>query len=140
MKYANDSGFSATNPAKAWPRYQNTSGKYTQPTAVDVASALAYATQETDGTHELNFNGRAQRVQPLHLQLPVDQDHRRRPENGAALSGFVNYALTLGQEASPSNRLRHLGLSLERYGIDQVMADVPGAVARRPRRTTGTLW
>ncbi len=36
---------------------QNASGKFTLPTPVDVASALAYATQQANGTHQLNFNG-----------------------------------------------------------------------------------
>ena len=38
------------------------------------ASALAYATQLPDGTHQLNFSGRSPRLQPVDLQLPVDSD------------------------------------------------------------------
>ena len=44
------------------------------------------------------------------------------------MSGFVNYVLTLGQAKSPSFGYASLGLSLERYGIHAVTADVPGAV------------
>ncbi len=36
---------------------QNASGDFTTPSPVDVASALAYATQQSDGTHVLDFNG-----------------------------------------------------------------------------------
>ena len=36
---------------------KNASGDYTPPSPVDVASALAYATQLPNGTHQLNFNG-----------------------------------------------------------------------------------
>ncbi len=57
VKYATDLGFSATNAAHGVAAVLNASGKYTQPTAVDVASALAYATQQNNGTHQLNFNG-----------------------------------------------------------------------------------
>ncbi|HLX88812.1 MAG TPA: substrate-binding domain-containing protein, partial [Acidimicrobiales bacterium] len=41
---------------------KNASGVYTQPSAVDVASALAYATQQSNGTHVLNFDGAGQHV------------------------------------------------------------------------------
>ena len=51
------------------------------------------------------------------------------PALGAVMSGFVNYALTLGQQASPSFGYATLGLSLEKFGVDQVTANVPGAVA-----------
>ena len=44
------------------------------------------------------------------------------------MSQFVNYVLTLGQQAAPKFGYATLGLSLERYGIDQVIANVPGAV------------
>ena len=45
------------------------------------------------------------------------------------MSAFVNYVLTLGQEKAPSMNFASLGLSLERYGIDQVINNVPGAVS-----------
>ena len=44
------------------------------------------------------------------------------------MSQFVNYTLTLGQQVAPKFGYATLGLSLERYGIDQVIANVPGAV------------
>src|SRR5271163_3893738 len=56
VNYANDSGFTGSNPAKGVAAVENASGKFTLPTPVDVASALAYATQLPNGTHQLNFN------------------------------------------------------------------------------------
>ncbi len=67
------SDYGQGDPAQGVASEQNASGDYTQPTPVDVASALAYATQLPNGTHQLNFNGvRAARLQPLDLQLPAD--------------------------------------------------------------------
>ena len=48
---------------------------------------------------------------------------------GAVMSAFVNYVLTLGQQKAPSMNYASLGLSLERYGIDQVINNVPGSVS-----------
>ena len=45
VNYANDSGFTGSNPAHGVAEVENASGKFTLPTPVDVASALAYATQ-----------------------------------------------------------------------------------------------
>ena len=46
------------------------------------------------------------------------------------MSAFVNYALTLGQQKSPSFGYASLGLSLERCGVNAVTADVPGRGGR----------
>ncbi len=130
LQYAVDAGFDKGNPAQAVASEYNASGDYTQPTSVDTASALAYATQLPNGTHQLNFNG----VGP-HVYNPSTYSYLLTPtegwqaSKGAVLSAFVNYALTLGQEKSPSFGYASLGLSLERYGVDAVTQDVPGAVA-----------
>ena len=109
---------------------KNGSGKYTQPTPVNVASALAYATQNTNGTHQLNFGGIGPNVyNPSTYSYLLAKTTGSDPALGAVLSGFVNYALTLGQQASPSFGYASLGLSLEKYGVDQIKANVPGAVA-----------
>ena len=39
--------------------------------------------------------------------------------DGAVLSQFVNYALTLGQHEAPSIGFASLGLSLEQYGVNR---------------------
>jgi len=108
---------------------KNASGDYTQPTALDVASALAYATQNADGTHNLNFDGAGP-----HVYNPSTYSYLLTPTTGwsaakgATMSQFVNYSLTLGQEKAPEIGYASLGLSLEQYGVNAVKAKVPGAV------------
>lgn len=130
LQYAVDAGFDKGIPAKGVASEQNASGVYAAPTPVDVASALAYATQLPNGTHQLNFNG----VGP-HVYNPSTYSYLLTPaagwqaSKGAVMSAFVNYVLTLGQQQSPSFGYASLGLSLERFGITAVTQDVPGAVA-----------
>jgi ABC-type phosphate transport system substrate-binding protein len=127
--YATDSGFTGSNPAKAVAEMQNASGKFTLPSPVNVASALAYATQQANGTHQLNFNGLGPNVyNPSTYSYLLTQTKGWATAKGATMSQFVNYVLTLGQQAAPKYGYASLGLSLERYGIDQVIANVPGAV------------
>jgi ABC-type phosphate transport system substrate-binding protein len=127
--YATDSGFTGSNPAKAVAAMQNASGKFTLPTPVNVASALAYATQLSNGTHQLNFNGLGPNVyNPSTYSYLLTPTKGWAAAKGNTMSQFVNYVLTLGQGAAPKFGYASLGLSLERYGIDQVIADVPGAV------------
>jgi ABC-type phosphate transport system substrate-binding protein len=130
LQYATDLGFGTSNPAKGVASVLNASGDYTQPTPVDVASALAYAKQLPDGTHVLDFNGAGP-----HVYNPSTYSYLLTPTTGwpatkgATMSAFVNYVLTLGQEGAPKIGYASLGLSLEQYGINAVTADVPGAVA-----------
>ena len=127
--YAVDSGFTGKNPAQAVASMQNASGKFTQPSPVDVASALAYAAQLPDGTHQLNFNGLGPNVyNPSTYSYLLTPTKGWSSAKGAVMSAYVNYVLTLGQEKAPSMDYASLGLSLERYGIDQVIANVPGAI------------
>ncbi len=129
VNYANDSGFTGSNPAKAVAEVQNASGKFTLPTPVDVASALAYATQLANGTHQLNFNGVGPNVyNPSTYSYLLTPTKGWSSAKGDTMSQFVNYVLTLGQQVAPKFGYASLGLSLERYGIDQVIANVPGAV------------
>ena len=75
VKYAQDDGFYGSDSTKNVALVKNASGDYTAPTSVDVASALAYATQLPNGTQELDFNGVGPNVlQPLDVQLPADAD------------------------------------------------------------------
>jgi|GEM_PF-1805263 len=130
VKYATDLGFGPGTPAKGIASVLNASGDYTQPTAVNVASALAYATQLDNGTHQLNFSGVGPNVyNPSTYSYLLTKTTGWDPKKGAVLSAFVNYSLTLGQEASPSFGYASLGLSLEQYGVKAVLANVPGAVA-----------
>ncbi len=128
--YAVDSGFTGSNPAKSVAAVQNASGVFTLPTPVDVASALAYATQRSDGTHVLNFSGAGPHVyNPSTYSYLLTPTTGWAPSKGAAMSAYVNYVLTLGQQKAPSMGFASLGLSLERYGIDNVINKVPGAVS-----------
>jgi phosphate transport system substrate-binding protein len=109
---------------------KNANGAYTQPSAVNVASALAYATQNSDGTHTLNFDGAGP-----HVYNPSTYSYLLTPTTGwsaakgATLSQFANYSLTLGQQKAPEIGYASLGLSLEQYGVNAIKAAVPGAVA-----------
>ena len=110
---------------------QNASGKFTTPSPVDVASALAYATQQSDGTHVLDFNGLGPNV-----YNPSTYSYLLTPTTGwSKAKGAVMSALRqLRADPGPERRRRSmnfasLGLSLERYGIDHVIDNVPGAVS-----------
>jgi hypothetical protein len=117
---------------------ENTSGDYTFPVAVNVASALAYATQLPNGTHKLNFGGMGP-----HVYNPSTYSYLLTPttgwtaSKGAVMSAFVNYALTLGQQQAPSFDYASLGLSLEQFGITEVKSDVPGAVGLTSSEQSG---
>lgn len=131
VKYAQEeSGFGGTDPTKNVALVKNASGDYTAPTPTDVASALAYASQLPNGTHQLNFNGAGP-----HVYNPSTYSYLLTPttgwssSKGDTMSQFVNYVLTLGQQAAPSFGYASLGLSLEQYGITAVQHNVPGAVA-----------
>lgn len=129
QQYAKDVGYGVGNPAQGVASEQNASGDYTQPSPVDVASALAYATQLPNGTHQLNFGGVG-----AHVYNPSTYSYLLTPTKGwncakgTTMSKFVNYSLTLGQQASPSFFYASLGLSLERYGVGSVINNVPCAV------------
>lgn len=129
VKYANDLGFGGADPTKNVALVKNASGDYTAPSPTDVASALAYATQQSNGTHELNFNGAGP-----HVYNPSTYSYLLTPttgwavSKGATMSQFVDYVLTLGQQEAPKFGYASLGLSLEQYGVKAVQANVPGAV------------
>lgn len=109
---------------------KNASGKYTQPGSANVASALAYATQNADGTHNLNFNGLGPYVyNPSTYSYLLTPTKGWDASKGNTLSQFANYALTLGQQKAPEIQYASLGLSLEQFGVNSIKASVPGAVA-----------
>jgi phosphate transport system substrate-binding protein len=135
LQYAVDDGFTGSDPSKAVASVKNASGDYTQPTPVDVASALAYATQLPDGTHKLDFNGVGPNVyNPSTYSYLLTPTTGWQTSKGAVMSAFVNYVLTLGQAGAPKIGFATLGLSLERYGINAVTADVPGTSRRAKSR------
>ena len=128
-EYAVEVGFDTGNPATGVASVENASGDFTQPTPVDVASGLAYDTQLPDGTAQLDFDGLGPFVYPLAmLSYLLTPTTGWDPAKGAAMSQFIDYALTLGQETSVHFGYAALGLALEQYGVDAVQSDVPGAV------------
>jgi phosphate transport system substrate-binding protein len=131
VKYAEDeSGFSGSDPSKDVALVQNASGDFTAPTPVDVASALAYASQLPNGTHQLNFGGLGANVyNPSTYSYLLTPTTGWSSAKGQTMSEFVDYVLTLGQQLAPSFGYASLGLSLEQYGVNAVKANVPGAVA-----------
>jgi phosphate transport system substrate-binding protein len=131
VQYAKDAGFDGTNPTQNVALVKNASGDYTGPTPVyDVSSALAYATQLPDGTHQLDFNGLGKNVyNPSTYSYLLTPTTGWSTTKGATMSQFVDYVLTLGQQSAPSFGYASLGLSLEQYGVNAVQKNVPGAVA-----------
>jgi len=130
VKYAQDSGFGGSDPTKNVALVKNATGDYTAPSPVDVASALAYATQLPNGTHQLNFDGAGPHVyNPSTYSYLLTPTAGWSPDKGNTMSQFVDYVLTLGQQKAPSFGYASLGLSLEQYGVNAVKANVPGAVA-----------
>jgi ABC-type phosphate transport system substrate-binding protein len=109
---------------------KNASGDYTQPGPVNVASALAYATQNADGTHSLNFDGTGPNVyNPSTYSYLLTPTAGWNPAKGAVMDQFANYALTIGQQKATEIGYASLGLSLEQYGVNSMKQQVPGAVA-----------
>jgi uncharacterized membrane protein YgcG len=129
VKYADDDGFGGSDPAKNVALVKNASGVYTAPTPVDVASALAYATQQANGTHVLNFDGVGPHVyNPSTYSYLLTPTTGWSPNKGDTMSQYIDYVLTLGQQKAPTFGYASLGLSLEQYGVKAVQQNVPGAV------------
>jgi ABC-type phosphate transport system substrate-binding protein len=109
---------------------KNASGYYTQPGPVNVASALAYATQNANGTHSLNFGGTGEYVyNPSTYSYLLTPTTGWNQSKGYTMSQFTNYALTIGQQKATEIGYASLGLSLEQYGVNAIRSQVPGAVA-----------
>jgi len=133
----NDNGYiTAVETAYALQRnlpvasVKNASGDYTQPTAVGVDSALAYATQQANGTHTLNFDGTGPNVyNPSTYSYLLTPTTGWNAAKGSTLSQFAYYSLTLGQQKAPEIGYASLGLSLEQFGVNAIKSQVPGAGA-----------
>lgn len=132
LQYATDEGFGMGDPAKGVASVRNASGAFTQPTPVDVTSALAYATQLSNGTVQLDFNGIGPHVyNPSTVSYLLSPAANWTASRGAVMSAFINYALTVGERHLPSG-YGSLGLSLEQAGVGEVARDVPGAIPLSP--------
>ena len=124
------SGFGPTTPPKGVASVKNASGGYTQPTPVDVASALAYATQQANGTHQLNFGG----VGP-NVYNPSTYSYLLARTTGSD-PGLGRFSADSSTIRSPSVRSRHRPSATPRSacrwrstGSTKSASKVPGAVA-----------
>ena len=110
VKYADGQWFGGSDPTKNVALGEERQRRLHRPSPVDVASALAYATQLPNGTHQLNFNGAGPHVyNPSTYSYLLTPTTGWSPAKGATMSQFVNYALTLGQQTAPGVRLRQPG-------------------------------
>jgi phosphate transport system substrate-binding protein len=124
-----DGETTGNTPAKAVALVENASGDFTAPTPLDVTSALAYATPLDSGLQNLNFNGLGPNVyNPSTFSYLLIPTSGWSSAKGETMSAFVNYALTLGQQIAPEFGYASLGQPLERFGINEVADDAPGAV------------
>ncbi len=117
LQYATDAGFGQSDPSKGVAAELNASGDYALPTPPDVASALAYATQLPNGTHQLNFGGVGPHVyNPSTYSYLLTPAAGWQPAKGAVMSAY--------RQLRPHSR--------------------PEAIAqlrlRQPRSVTRTLW
>jgi ABC-type phosphate transport system substrate-binding protein len=118
VHYASDLGFGQGNPARGIASVLNASGKYTQPTPVDVASGLAYATQIANGTYHLDFDGVGANVyNPSTFSYLLIPTTGWSPTKGAEMSSFIDCVMSFGQQQSPTFGYASLGVSAEEYGI-----------------------
>ena len=127
--YATNLGFGFNGTSRGIAAVQNASGDFTQPQPLSVTSALTYASQHSDGTYQLNFNGKGANVyNPSFASYLITKTTGWDPAYGAVMSAFINYSLTLGQEEAPAFGYGSLGLPLEQGGLTKAAADIPGAV------------
>jgi phosphate transport system substrate-binding protein len=116
---------------------KNASGLYVQPSDVNVASALAYAVQQPDGTHVLNFGGLGPNVyNPSTYNYALAPTAGFNPAKGFVLGSFLNFDLTLGQQQASGIGYSSLALSLERQGVSRATA-IPGDPGLTPAEQAG---
>ncbi len=126
--YATAAGFGAATPATGTAAVLNASSVYTQPTPVDVTSALTYDGLQPDGQPNYAFTAIGPNVyNPSTFLTMVAPTTGWDPTRGALLSQYLNYTLTLGQPVLRGLGYAPLGLPLEQFGANEVANDVPGA-------------
>ena len=133
LQYATDAGFGTGNPSKGVASEKNASGDYAQPsprwtsprrwpTPPSCPTAPISSTSTASGPNVYN---------PSTYSYLLSPATGWQAAKGAVMSAFVNYALTLGQQKSPSFGYASLGLSLERWGVDEVSQTSPVRWRRR---------
>jgi phosphate transport system substrate-binding protein len=127
--YAADEGFSGSSPAQGVSAVENASGDFTLPTPLDATSALAYATTQSDGLVQFNFDGLGPNVyNPSTVSYLLTPTTGWSSSKGDTMSQFVDFALTLGQQEAPKFGYASLGQNLEQDGLGTAQEDIPGAV------------
>ena len=127
--YATNEGFSGSNPARGVAAVENASGDFTLPTPVDATSTLAYATTQSDGLVQFNFDGIGPNVyNPSMVSYLLTPTTGWSLSKGDTMSQFVDFALTLGQQEALKFGYASLGQNLEQYGLGTAQGDIPGAV------------
>lgn len=107
---------------------KNDTGAYVAPSDAAVATALSYATQQSDGTHVLNFKpGDAAAYNPSTYSYLLVRLDGSDAAKGAAATSFAEYCLTIGQSHAAQLSYASIGRNLILYGLDRLKA-VPGYV------------
>lgn len=108
---------------------RNDTGAYVTPTTLAVSTALSYATQQPDGTHNLNFNpGDPAAYNPSTYSYMLVHTSNGDPAKGPALTTFAEYDLTFGQAGADKIGYASIGRALILFGLDR-LKNVPGYVA-----------
>jgi ABC-type phosphate transport system substrate-binding protein len=107
---------------------KNDTGAYVLPSDAAVATALSFARQQPDGTHVLDFKpGSASAYNPSTYSYLLVRVAGADPAKGAAVTGFAEYCLTIGQSHASQLSYASIGRSLILYGLDRLKS-VPGYV------------
>jgi phosphate transport system substrate-binding protein len=111
---------------------KNDTGAYVLPSAAAVAEALGHATQQTDGTQQLNFTPNDPTAyNPSTYSYMLVRLTGRSNAIGASVTAFANYCLTIGEEEAPSLGYATINRSLIEFALNRLQA-VPGYVAPTP--------
>jgi len=113
---------------------QNAANQFTSPDATAVNIALAYATQDPNGTHHLKFDTTDPAAyNPSTYSYLLAPTTGFDPSKGSTLAQLIDYAVTTGQNAAVPLGYAPLGPCLVAFSLDAAL-QVPGA----PSRPAGT--
>jgi phosphate transport system substrate-binding protein len=109
---------------------QNAAGNFTQPDESNVTIALAYATERSNGTFKLSYDGPDPNAYfPSTYSYILVQNFvggTFNADKGATLGNFLCYAISQGQVIAPQLRYARLSAPLVKIAEDAI-AQIPGA-------------
>ncbi len=109
---------------------QNAAGVFTQPDAPNVTIALAYATERSNGTFQLSYDGPDPNAYfPSTYSYVLVQNFVSGafgPDKGATMGSFLCYAISQGQLVAVQLRYAQLSAPLVKIAQDAI-AQIPGA-------------